>query len=265
MPRRARPELLPPRPQVFAFLRAIKESPEDDTPRLIFADWLEEQGDPRGEFLRLQCALARLGEDDPDEAPLAKRNPDRAPLLAKRERELRQRHQAQWLGPLRELVTAGYRGDYRHSGRFDFRRGLVKIHVKAKVFLSATFRKCRTTEAYAWVDELRLTNVTTRALADLVASPYLGDIITRGDIIILDLHGIGAAGAAALAASPHLARLTSLDLVYNAIGDAGAAALAASPHLANLTSLRLYANDDIRRRSAGAKALRRRFGNRVAL
>jgi uncharacterized protein (TIGR02996 family) len=29
-----------------AFLRDILEHPDDDTPRLIFADWLEDNGDP---------------------------------------------------------------------------------------------------------------------------------------------------------------------------------------------------------------------------
>src|SRR5262249_46004686 len=55
----------------------------------------------------------------------------------------------------------------------------------------------------------------------------------------LELAGVRAAGAVALAGSPHLGRLTSLNLRSNAIGDAGAAALAASPHLARLTSLDL--------------------------
>jgi uncharacterized protein (TIGR02996 family) len=36
-----------------AFLRDISANPEDDAPRLIFADWLEEQGDAaRAEFSR---------------------------------------------------------------------------------------------------------------------------------------------------------------------------------------------------------------------
>jgi uncharacterized protein (TIGR02996 family) len=47
------------------FLQAILENPDDDVPRLIFADWLEEQGDPRGEFIRLQCELAGLPEYQP--------------------------------------------------------------------------------------------------------------------------------------------------------------------------------------------------------
>ena len=41
-----------PGPEVLAFLADCKENPMDDTPRLVLADWLEEQGDPRGEFLR---------------------------------------------------------------------------------------------------------------------------------------------------------------------------------------------------------------------
>jgi uncharacterized protein (TIGR02996 family) len=39
------------------FQRAIAENPGDDTIRLLFADWLEERGDRRAEFLRLDCTL----------------------------------------------------------------------------------------------------------------------------------------------------------------------------------------------------------------
>ena len=44
-----------------AFLQAILETPDDDTPRLIYADWLDEHGDvARAEFIRLQCRLADI-------------------------------------------------------------------------------------------------------------------------------------------------------------------------------------------------------------
>ena len=44
-----------------AFLEAILTSPEDDTQRLVFADWLEEQGETAyPEFIRLQCEAAAL-------------------------------------------------------------------------------------------------------------------------------------------------------------------------------------------------------------
>jgi uncharacterized protein (TIGR02996 family) len=43
-----------------AFLKDICANPDDDAPRLVFADWLEENGQPeRAEFIRVQCELAR--------------------------------------------------------------------------------------------------------------------------------------------------------------------------------------------------------------
>jgi uncharacterized protein (TIGR02996 family) len=38
-------------PDRDAFLRMIQENPDDDAPRLVLADWLEERGDPQGEFI----------------------------------------------------------------------------------------------------------------------------------------------------------------------------------------------------------------------
>src|SRR4051812_49324247 len=35
-----------------AFLAAMAAAPDDQAPRLVFADWLEERGDPRGAWLR---------------------------------------------------------------------------------------------------------------------------------------------------------------------------------------------------------------------
>jgi len=40
-----------------AFLTAILERPDDDTTKLVYADWLEEQGDPRGAYLRLMMKV----------------------------------------------------------------------------------------------------------------------------------------------------------------------------------------------------------------
>jgi uncharacterized protein (TIGR02996 family) len=56
-----------------AFRQAIIADPTDDSPRLIYADWLEERGDPRGEFLRAQTALARMPKKDKDYGSLQKR------------------------------------------------------------------------------------------------------------------------------------------------------------------------------------------------
>src|SRR5688572_7761584 len=73
--------MLPPGHEPF--LRAICEVPDDDAPRLVFADWLDEHGDPdRAEFIRLHIHLAR----DPD-----------APGIEQRCEELFARHWSRWV------------------------------------------------------------------------------------------------------------------------------------------------------------------------
>jgi uncharacterized protein (TIGR02996 family) len=48
-----------------ALLREVLEAPDDDTPRLVLADWLEEHGEPdRAGFIRVQVALARLAGEE---------------------------------------------------------------------------------------------------------------------------------------------------------------------------------------------------------
>ncbi len=72
-----------------AFLEDIRSAPEDDAPRLVYADWLEDHPSPltegRAEFIRLQCALARLPIDHPNR-----------PSLAAREAQLLQEHDDTW-------------------------------------------------------------------------------------------------------------------------------------------------------------------------
>ena len=63
------------------YLAAIRAAPDDDAPRLVYADWLLERGDPRGEFIILQCG-------------------PRTEESKKRETELLELHQTQWLGPV---------------------------------------------------------------------------------------------------------------------------------------------------------------------
>src|SRR5262245_18655301 len=55
-------------------LADILEHPDDDTPRLIFADWLEDKGEQdRAEFIRIQLQIAKLAENDPIAAALGLR------------------------------------------------------------------------------------------------------------------------------------------------------------------------------------------------
>lgn len=41
------------------FLQAIRDEPDNDDLKLIYADWLDDFGDPRGELIRLSVAMRR--------------------------------------------------------------------------------------------------------------------------------------------------------------------------------------------------------------
>jgi uncharacterized protein (TIGR02996 family) len=45
-------------PTESTFLSAILDCPGDNSVRLVYADWLEERGDPRADFIRLEVGLA---------------------------------------------------------------------------------------------------------------------------------------------------------------------------------------------------------------
>src|SRR5438093_654057 len=81
-------------PADAAFLAAIRNQPDDDLPRLVYADYLDERGDPRGEFIRLQIERPALPADD-----------SRRYELAAREHELLRAHEDQWRGPPPANVT----------------------------------------------------------------------------------------------------------------------------------------------------------------
>ena len=46
------------------FLKVIETEPANPVPRLVYADWLDERGDPRGELLRIQEELRRIEVPD---------------------------------------------------------------------------------------------------------------------------------------------------------------------------------------------------------
>jgi uncharacterized protein (TIGR02996 family) len=45
-----------------AFLHRLQTHPDDDVTRLVYADWLDEQGDPRAAYLRGEVELSSLAE-----------------------------------------------------------------------------------------------------------------------------------------------------------------------------------------------------------
>lgn len=103
-----------------AFLKAIQEQPEDDAPRLMYADWLTERGDPRGEFLRVQCELAHTTPGQLD-----------GRRLAQRERELLVEHCTAWLGPLAPHLSSESAPFHRGLLRADLCRSVAEKVVRS--------------------------------------------------------------------------------------------------------------------------------------
>jgi uncharacterized protein (TIGR02996 family) len=243
-----------PRPEVLAFLEDIKENPEDDTPRLIFADWLEERDDPRGSLIRVQCELAST--------PYLDR---RRTEVKKQETTLIGQVARMWPGPLSSLIDL-----------YEYRRGLLWVGCSAAKFVAAAVDEMINDEAWAWVEGLVLWKVQPAHLVPLANSPLLRRILTincygnrigptgtqalvrspwLGFLTTLRLgnNAIGVGGAEALAESETMPRLRDLYLPGNSLGDAGVEALAASPAMTNLRRLNL-ANNRITRRGARALA-----------
>jgi uncharacterized protein (TIGR02996 family) len=103
-------------------LETIWEHPHDDVPRLVYSDWLEEQGgadnEARAEVIRVQIDLARLPGSDP-----------RFDGLERRETELLQGWQKKWWAALPKGCRKGHfhRGfPVPHLGAFSI-PGLVRL------------------------------------------------------------------------------------------------------------------------------------------
>jgi uncharacterized protein (TIGR02996 family) len=80
-----------------ALLAAIHADPADDAPRLVYADALLQQGDPRGEWIALQCTLRRTADDHlgwPD--------------MMRRERALWNAHAQEWHPPMVAEIERGF-------------------------------------------------------------------------------------------------------------------------------------------------------------
>jgi uncharacterized protein (TIGR02996 family) len=218
-----------------SFFHAIVSAPDDDTPRLIYADWLQDRDDPRGEFIRLQCQLARIKYNG--------RPNKRRDQLQERVNELLAEYGKMWLAPLQ----------MRHW-RFHFERGFpIPQSLTIGEFLKdgqQVFDACP-------IQVLRLMNLCDYAtrykqLEAVVASPLLDRVLGLAFTIegVVDRRidddatglGIGDLGALILTESPRLAHLTYLELRENEIGDAGVRLLAASRHLSSLVELDLSSN-----------------------
>lgn len=137
-----------------ALLAEIYANPTDDAPRLVYADALSEQGDPRGEFIVMQI---ERGDSEP----------------SAREQELLKKHGKVWLGALAPVLSWG-----KGYARTTFRRGFVST---ADIILSVgkKLRPLLTHPAWATVESIQglymddsglLAHAPLRALSSLVVN-----------------------------------------------------------------------------------------------
>jgi uncharacterized protein (TIGR02996 family) len=228
------------------FLQDILAHPDDDTPRLIFADWLDDHADSdRAEFIRLQV---------------------RQPGSPRAEQLLRE-HDEEWAGPVISSLACGW----------VFRRGFVHT-VTAEA--GALVGRCKELFEAAPVRCLRLLEPRDH-LPELIAEHGLmhlhsldlgaGRIGDRGLTLLSmcrflkplkELHlrknDIGPEGIEALVSSPYLGNLRGLDLSWNRLGAAGGELLAHWPALDRLDHLAVFRNDP----ACFSMALRKRLGRR---
>lgn len=211
-----------------AFVWKIMDHPEADLPRLVFADWLQDQGaEAHAEFIRLQCELETMTEDD--DGWMAKKIREGELFWEKLRRE--------W-EPAWEVLTDQ---DLRLS---HFSRGFVSeldAHLEWR-----TWRRS-STAAFAqddrWPFLLRL--ATLRCSETLSPAFFASPQMQRVTRLICTGAQLVDAAMGALASSPYYSRVTAIDLSRNQIGDAGAIALAGSPGLTAVRSLDLSENADI--------------------
>jgi uncharacterized protein (TIGR02996 family) len=248
-------------------LQAIIQNPDEDAPRLSYADWLQDTGQhTRADFIRVQCALAAGPEDD-----------DLRADLEGREWRLG-RHCREWLGPLANLIASPGRGL-----EYSFRRGFVEsVSVRARTLLQngerllglSPIREICLVAARGHVEKLAacphlarlrglgfwFTPIGLRSFQALLASPYssnLGALELTGSIGPVGLSALlespllpqltrldysdrlDAQSAERLATCSSIANLTRLNVGNQAIGIEGARAIAMSPYLAGLTELGL--------------------------
>ncbi len=65
MPRSPFPDPVCKLPDEYGLVAAVLAAPLDDLPKLVYADWLEERNDPRGDFLRAWLTARKAGKKLP--------------------------------------------------------------------------------------------------------------------------------------------------------------------------------------------------------
>jgi uncharacterized protein (TIGR02996 family) len=254
-----------------ALLAAIRAHPEEDTPRLMFADWLEEQGDEvRAEFLRLQCELARLEGDGSDSQAvyefLCERDYVTRPAadwtriddgihkrlaLTTRAGDLEARHGEAWRPKLprrAKVEFRSFRRGFAHCVTLPRGKQLERIAPLLRDRLPALTLFAHNFDA-AFVAQLHEAKLTERIAGLFVTGECVTGILELGklpeaaNVRSLDLRAWDSpAVLTALAHSPHFAGLRTLYLRDVNVTDEDAQQLFRAAHLRGLTRLHVRGN-----------------------
>jgi uncharacterized protein (TIGR02996 family) len=244
-------------------LAALIVDPDDQAQRLVYADWLEQQGETsHAEMVRLGVELAALGGFTRPHFGVARGLRRQSPEEAARAEAICDRMRAlvddrpRWESRL--PVVDGLRWD----GAFYFGGVFEGVNADSwKVFAGAAdalaeltplrslglkrldVRGARALVDSGWLARLRHLSLHGATVSANALEVVLGSPDARGlRSIDLSMTRLRDSGAARVAASPNLAGLEALFLYMNGIGDRGAIALADSPHLQGLRALNLELN-----------------------
>jgi uncharacterized protein (TIGR02996 family) len=233
-----------------ALLNAIAAHPEEDTPRLMYADWLDEHGQHiRAEFIRVQIEIAQKKEFPPAEL-------NRYVEIYRRNQELMDNHRAELLGPLAAL-PAKTEMEFRRGFISSVQLSVVDFLAQAEILASARPR----TDVCVFGVLRRLASflknphtgcvTAIRGYSDEIDPedpPYddfdlLDDIERMERLEILDLEGCGINDLHCdLAFNFSVPSLHDLDLSNNAITDRGVYDLLRTDLPEHLTRLILGGN-----------------------
>jgi len=239
-----------------AYWNDILDNPLHDEPRLRYAAWLEDQGEPLGEFIQVQCRLAAAPDSEI------------AWEWERREQELLAEHEDEWIGELRGLIDWGtFRRGFieeiavaaarfvRHAEQLFDHAPILVVHLSRSRDFVETLADCRCLTRLRHLD-LSNNFVRDQGVKALSQSPFLSELRSLN----LSSAALGDASVQALTASPYLRQLRELYLSDNRIGPAGARELAFSPLADRLHLLHLRFNNID---ADSAALLRTAFGNRV--
>jgi uncharacterized protein (TIGR02996 family) len=193
----------------LALEQALVAAPDDLAAHHAYADYLQEQGDPRGELIAVQLALE-------DEArPPAERKP-----LQEREAALLAQHSREWLGTLAPFVLD--------------QEGVGEWAVQNDRGHAASF-------ARGWVDSLRLFEITSETARALREAPPTLRLLRH---LYIRESELDDPGLEELVACPYLGNLRSFQLgpEGSQTHTDGASAVQLIAKMPRLEELRLFAH-----------------------